>query len=476
MSITLRPYQQAAVDAVRSEIGDQLRAGLKASAILESPTGSGKTAMSAFIADSAVKKGGSVAFICHRKELIDQTALTFDKVGLDYGFLASGYEERAARVQICSIGTLARRVDRISAPTLCIWDECHHVGAKTWAETRETWVDSIHLGLTATPQRLDGKGLGHWFNALVPGPSVKELMRDGYLSTWDGYAPVTPKLAGIHMRGGDYARGELESALDVGSILGGIVDNWKKLADGRKTIGFAITVDHSEHIVQAFRDAGVRAQHLDAKTPKVDRRKHLQAFARGEIEVLFNVELFGEGFDLAANSGMDVNIEAVILARPTASLGLHLQQVGRALRPKPEPAIILDHAGNMIRHGYPEEERSWSLDDKEVQQSEPSMKICQFCFAIIARHLDACPYCGSAFPKAPPREIDVVEGTLERIASGALTAEKLKLELFERRRAVTRARSLADLKRLQQERGLPEGWAEDVMRRRVEQAQEGRRF
>lgn len=473
MMIKLRRYQQIAISDVRIEIGKQIKAGVKPSVLLESPTGSGKTAMAAFIAQSTVAKGGTVAFVCHRRELIDQTALTFDKVDLDYGYLASGYERKASKIQICSVGTLVNRVAHIEAPTVVIWDEAHHVGAKTWSDIRGEWSDSTHIGLTATPQRLDGKGLGRWFNALVPGPSVKQLMVDGFLSTFDAYAPVNIDASKFHKRGGDYVRSDMESALDHGQILDGIVKNWKQLASDRKTIGFAISCNHSKHIVQTFLDAGVRAAHLDAKSSKIERFNQLRAFAKGEIEVLFNVELFGEGFDLAANSGMDVNIEAVILARPTASLGLHLQQVGRALRPKPQPAIILDHSGNLLRHGFPEDEREWTLEDRELQPVS-QRKICKFCFAIVPKHVRVCPECGAVIPKSErEREITIVEGSLEKIASGELTAEQLRLELREHRRAVIRAKSFAALLRIQESRDLPSGWAQQVVDRRAKQ---GRRF
>lgn len=459
--IQLRPYQEAAIEGVRSAIRGQIQAGRAPSVILESPTGSGKTAMAAFMAQrNLTKPKGSVAFVVHRRELVDQTALTFEKVGLDFGFIASGYPRKRARIQICSVGTLANRIDVIEAPNLVVWDECHHVGAKTWADIRHAWASATHVGLTATPTRLDGKGLGAWFNEIVPGPRVSDLMAEGFLSTYDAYAPVDPSMKGIHKRGGDYARNELESALDTGEILGGIVEKWRELAAGKRTIGFAISVKHSEDIVARFQEAGIPSTHLDAQTPKEERRAKLRAFARGEIQVLWNVELFGEGFDLAANSGMDVNIEAVILARPTASLGLHLQQIGRALRPKPEPAIILDHAGNVLRHGFPDDPREWSLEDQEVKQGDTAgPKTCPSCFGLVPRHLMVCRLCGFVWPPSEGRQVAEVRGELVQLVSGAETAEQLQLEL-QRRRA--KAGSLESLRRVEASRGLPAGWADAV--------------
>lgn len=451
MSISMRPYQEAAIQDVRASISRQIKAGKTPSLILTAPTGSGKTAMASFMTESHVQKGGTVYFVCHRRELIDQTSGTFDKVGIKHGLIASGYNANRRRpVQVCSVGTLINRLDQIATPSLVIWDECHHVGAKTWATIRERWSKSIHVGLTATPQRLDGKGLGSWFNELVLGPTVSDLIENGFLSSYEIYAPVTPTT--FHKRAGDFVKSEMEAALGKGEIMGGIVEQWAKRAKGLKTIGFAVSVKHSEAIVDAFRSAGIKAAHLDAKSAPWTRRAVLQSFARGEVEVLFNVDLFGEGFDLAANSGMDVTIESVILARPTASLGLHLQQVGRALRPKAKPAIILDHAGNTVRHGFPDDLRLWSLEDSELSEKAPATKICPSCFAVVRPHIMVCPHCGHVWQPSKSREIVEVEGDLVKLERGG-----------KRDRESETRTHLAHLKRIELQRGLPDGWAESTL-------------
>ena len=475
--IQLRPYQEHCIENVRAELRRLKADGAAQSCILESPTGSGKTAMAAYMAlGGATGKPPTVAFICHRRELIDQTALTFDQVGLDYGYIAAGFDRTSARVQICSVGTLTNRVHDIPAPDIVIWDECHHVGARTWSEIRHAWGDAIHIGLSATPARLDGKGLGSWFNALVPGPKVADLMAEGFLSTYDAYAPVVPNMKGVKKRAGDFAKGEMESTLNDGEILGGIVENWVKLAKGLKTIGFAISVKHSQAIVEAFCEAGIPAAHLDAKSSKDQRRSQLQAFARGEIHVLFNVDLFGEGFDLAANSGMDVTIEAVILARPTASIGLHLQQIGRALRPKEAPAVVLDHAGNIVRHGFPDDPREWSLEDKEIKQSDTGPKQCPRCYFLVARHKMLCPQCGFVWPEPEERKVTIIEGELEQIRSGKLTAAQLEQDLKHKRAEVAQTRSLDGLLRIQKSRNLPDGWAQRIFEARRSAAPPRRRL
>lgn len=472
--IKLRPYQQAVLDAVRRSIATQGPEG--ASVVIESPTGSGKTAMAAFIAESTLSKGGSLAFICHRQELIDQTALTFDQVGIPYAFIANGYPRQPSRVKICSVGTLVRRAAKIPPPTVVVWDECHHLGARTWSKVHAAWARSTHVGLSATPQRLDGTGLHRWFSEIVHGPPVATLIEQGYLSRYRAYAPTVPDISGVHQRAGEYRRRELELAVGQGEILGDIAGHWQRLAPGRKTIAFAVSVKHSAGIVEAFRAAGVSAAHLDAKTPKPERRHTLQRFARGEIEVLSNVELFGEGFDLAANAGLDCTVEGVILARPTMSVGLHLQQVGRALRPKDEPAVILDHAGNCVRHGLPDEPRTWSLEDRPKGEGEGrevpcTVRMCGECYAVVSIDCTHCPYCGAVLP-VKGRAVKELEGDLQEIDQAEM------LEARRRRRSrqeVGRAQSLEALRELAKARGYRPGWAEHVWRGRQGQSYSRRR-
>ena len=473
----LRPYQDEAIEAVKAELARQHRSGIPPSAILEAPTGAGKTAMASSMSLSATAKGSTVAFVCHRRELIDQTALTFERAGVEFGFIASGYERRDAPVQVCSVGTLVQRVEDIPAPNLLIIDECHHTGAKTWAKIKNAWASAWCVGLTATPCRLDGKGLGSWFNAIVPGPMIKDLMANKYLSYYDAWVPEgAPDMSKVKKLAGDYSKKHAESVLDVGEVLGNAPKHWRKYALGKKTVGFGITVKHCEHLVQAFRDDGIKAEVLNAKTPKAKRRTILRDFARGEFDVLYNVDLFGEGFDLSANSGLDVSIEAVILNRPTASLGLHRQQVGRALRYKDFPAVILDLSGNIERHGLPDDEIEWSLEDHESGGVEPGGKICKGCRAVIPRHVMKCPLCGTIVDAVVQERVIVeVEGDLQQIISGAASAEEMERALKKKRLEVMRAESRSQLEKIRVSRRLPEGWVEEVLRLRASGQSQRRR-
>ena len=347
--------------------------------IIQAATGFGKTVIAAFMAKNASKKDKRLYFICHRAELVYQTHLTFNKVGIDHGFIASGFTpDYDQKIQICSIETLKRRLDKVPPPDICLWDEAHHTGAAGWAAVQAYYEKAFHIGLSATPWRLDGKGLGRWFDKMICGPSMAWLIENKFLSEYKIYAPSTPDLSGVHTRMGDFKQDELEAAVDNSVLVGNIVKHYLKYARGKKTILFAVSIKHSKRIVAEFKASGVRAVHLDGTTPKAERKQASILFAQGRIDVLCNVDLFGEGYDLAAQSGMEVNIEAAILARPTQSLSLFLQQCGRSLRYSLNKiAIILDHAGNTMRHGLPDDDRECHLKVKIRKRKKQLKQLCQ---------------------------------------------------------------------------------------------------
>jgi superfamily II DNA or RNA helicase len=414
MTITLRDYQIDCIDRTRQALR------IHRNVLLQAPTGSGKTAMASTMLQTAASKKKRGYFICHRRELVDQTAKTFDKVGIKYGYIAAGYPQNFYEpIQICSIDTLKNRLDKIPVPDLCVWDEAHHLGAAGWTRVHSHYSDAYHVGLSATPSRLDGTPLGDNFDSLIPGPAVAWLIEEGFLAEYKLYSIPGVDLSGLHTRMGDYVTAEAEQAMDKPTITGNIIQHWKKYANGRKTIGFAVSVAHSKHIVEQFVEAGIRAIHLDGKTPKEERRRLLQDFARGKYQVVFNVGLFAEGFDIAANSGMDVTIGCVIDAAPTQAVGAWLQRCGRTLRPQDEPAIILDHAGN-IKHGLPCQERKWTLAgrdkatrSKDDDEASVMIKQCPKCYHCHTPAL-ACPDCGHVY-EIKSRKINEQEGELQEI-------------------------------------------------------------
>jgi DNA repair protein RadD len=411
VTFQLRPYQDEMIARIRGELR------LHNSVLCQAPTGAGKTALAAFMLGSASKRQKRSFFICHRAELVEQTAATFEKVGIEYGVIAAGFPLNPMQpVQICSIDTLKGRINRYQPPDLVVWDECHHTAAAGWKRVKDAYSAAKHVGLSATPERLDGKGLDELFDALVPGPSVKWLIDQGYLSKYRAFSPPGPNMAGVHSRMGDYVRGENEAAMDKPTITGDAIKHYIRYAAGKSAVAFCVSVKHSQHVAASFRAAGIVAAHLDGSMDKTERKRIVQAFRRREIQVLCNVDLFGEGFDLPS-------LECSILLRPTQSLSLYLQQVGRCLRPDAgkEYALILDHAGNIARHGLPDDDREWSLEGRKKKKSGASeslepMRQCPKCYAS-HRPTPKCPECGHVYTvieRAPEQvEGDLVEVDLD---------------------------------------------------------------
>lgn len=451
--------------AFQHEIIDKVRAGLKLhrALMLQSPTGSGKTVMSSIMVSGALKKGGRPWFICNRDYLVEQTSLTFSSMGISHGIIAAGRRFNPyAMCQVCSIDTLKNRLARIPAgcfPTVLFVDEAAHSAAGGWAKVLE-WgalVGAKIVGLTATPERLDGRALNPPYEAIVPGPSVSWLIERGYLSRYRAFAPTAPPLDDLKSRGGDYAPEAVAEVMDKPTLTGDIVGHYLRLATGKRAVYFCASIAHSQHVAEAFTAAGVPARHVDGTTPSHERKAAAVALADGHIQVLTNVGLLSEGFDLSAQAGRDVTIECVGLLRPTKSLSLYLQQVGRALRKKPDAAVILDHAGNIEAHGLPDDDRVWTLDGrkKAEQKAEVAVTVCKHCFATYRAVLRTCPECGAEKPTAAlvPRAVSVGDGELAEVDPAEMRQRRLKQE-----HACKTVLELADVGRA---RGYakPEAWA-----------------
>lgn len=474
----LRPYQSDLFTRAMAALGTHRRV------LVQCPTGGGKTVIATATALSVGELHQRVWFICHRAELVHQTSLTFAKAGVAHSFIAAGRPfDPDALVHICSIDTLKARIDKLGIrPDLAIWDECHHVGAAGWTRVMEAMPEAYHVGLSATPCRLDGTGLDTHFDELVRGPSVAWLIEQGYLSPYRVFAPSSPDLKGVRTLGGDYVASQAEKAMTP-KLTGDAIEHWKKHAPGLRTVVFATSIAHSEAIARAFNDAGIAAAHLDGNTSPVVRAELISRFADGELQVLTNVALFGEGFDLSAIAGRDVTIDCVILLRPTQSLSLYLQMVGRALRPAPgKVAIILDHAGNALRHGLPDDERLWTLKgrDKKAASDEdmgpPPPVTCLDCFMQVRRPTPLhCPHCGAVLlvPKELPRmtkgqlaelkraELEAARRAREEArAKKAAEKEARAAKALAEAREVRECKTLEDLKALGKRRGYHPAWAQ----------------
>jgi superfamily II DNA or RNA helicase len=445
----LRGYQQQAIDDLRNAY----RAGAKAP-LLCLPTGGGKTIIFSAIANSAAARGKHVLILVHRRELLHQASRKLTDIGLDHGLIAAGIPATDHPVRIASVQTLVRRLSRMDwQPSLIIIDEAHHASAGSWDRVLCHWPDAYRLGVTATPCRLDGRGLASAFDQLVLGPSVADLISAGFLSPARIYAPpVIADLAGLRRRAGDYAADQAATAMDRPTVTGDAIGHYQRLAQGQRAIAFCCSIDHAAHVTAAFNTAGIRAAALLGNTP--DRDAVVAGFDAGSVQILVTVDVVSEGFDIPAAS-------CAILLRPTQSLGLYLQQVGRVLRPAPgkQAAVILDHVGNVHRHGFPDDHREWTLEEgarRATGTAAPSVRTCPECFAAF-KPAPICPACGAACAPIKSRKIQQLAGELTE-----LRREAVRQRIEERtalRRQQQTARTLPQLLALAKERGYSPGWA-----------------
>jgi len=438
----LRGYQTRAIDDLRAAY----RAGARAP-LLCLPTGGGKTIIFSAIAQSAVARGRKVLILVHRRELLHQASRKLTAIGVDHGLIAAGVPTSDQPVQVASVQTLVRRLAAMTwQPSLIIIDEAHHAAAGSWDRVLRHWPDAFRLGVTATPCRLDGRGLSSAFDHLVIGPSVADLIFWGFLSASRIYAPpVMADLTGIRKRAGDYAADQAADAMNRPTVTGDAIAHYQRLAAGQQAIAFCCSIDHANAVCSAFTAAGIHAATLLGNTP--DRDQIVAAFGDGTLQILVTVDVVSEGFDIPAAS-------CAILLRPTQSLGLYLQQVGRVLRPSPgkSTALVLDHVGNVTRHGFPDDDRDWTLADgvrRNAAASAPSVRTCPECFAAF-KPAPQCPVCSAVCAPIKSRVIREMAGELTELRREAVRAAK---------RDQGRARTLPELLALAKQRGYSPGWA-----------------
>jgi superfamily II DNA or RNA helicase len=440
----LRPYQNQLTNDIRGAFGSGANRPLAVS-----PTGSGKTVLFSYITSQVLKRGSRVIIIAHRREILDQISATLKRVGVPHGFIQAGKSASTQPAMVASIQTLARRLDTIPAPDLVIIDEAHHSVSKSYVQMFAAWPTAKFIGVTATPERLDGKGLGVMFDRMVMGPSVQWLIDNGFLAQPVYYAPrEVVDLSQVHTIAGDFDRSETEEIVDTPRITGDAVTHYVRFCNRQRAVAFCISVAHAQHVADTFNSCGIPSASIDGTLDPEVRKQRVDDLTAGKILVLTSCELISEGFDLPA-------VNAAILLRPTQSLSMHLQQVGRALRPYPGKAnaIILDHVGNCLRHGLAEQERDWDLSGREKRLKKSSLvetKQCSKCFAIFSGTV--CPQCGSQREIAA-REIEEVDGELQRLSIEDISKKR------EERREEGKCKTLDDFRALAKQRGYKLGWA-----------------
>lgn len=461
---TLRPYQSDAIQGLRSAFRDGNR-----SPLLVMPTGAGKTVCFSYLSARLRDADKRVVILVHREELIEQVSSTLQAFGVPHGIISAGTPyDRRYTIHAASVFTLARRMDVVEVPDYVICDEAHHaIAGSSWGNVIDQWRERNNalrlIGVTATPERLSGEGLGATFDTMVLGPTTAELIALGALSPYRLFAPrQAVDLSGVGVRGGDFVRSASAAAMDKPAIVGDVLGHYRRHCDGAPSVAFCVSIEHAQHVADSFRAAGYRSQSIDGKMDKITRRSLVSDFQRGALNVLTSCDLISEGFDCPG-------IVGAILLRPTWSLALYLQQVGRALRTAPgkDSAIILDHVGNNARHGLPDDPRTWSLlgrDDvrgkKKRDPDDPACRQCQACYAISPAAASKCRDCGAPFPVVA-RKVEERAGELSEV------------EVAMARRAALQdqasAQTLEALITLGQRRGMknPRGWAGHILQARA---------
>lgn len=444
---------------------------------LQLPTGGGKTVVASHLIQKLLGAGKKVLFLVHLKELIEQTAKTLVKENIFFGIINPDYPFKPSQqLYLASVQTLIRRKEKINfVPDWIIFDEFHHAVSNSNQELLSYYHKlnpSLRLtGLTATPRRLDGKGLAAVADAIVCGKQTSWLMENNFLSKYRMFLPPNDiDFSKVHILGGEYKLDEVDSAVQGSNVFGSAVSHYLDYVNGEQALVFCTSITASMKIQAMFADAGVVAAHLDGGMSKHERSHVVERFSMGEIKVLTNCSLISEGFDVPA-------CNAVFLLRPTQSLSLYLQQIGRGLRRSPDgkECYIFDHVGNVDRHGFPDDDREWTLADspKKASNQEKKKQALVTCFDCGYQwranpKIRACPACGHA--KTPPKVEVILDVKLKEVKRSEADIAK---GLFSTKHNYTReevkkmrkeCKSQADWEALAEKLNYNKGWAAHQMK------------
>lgn len=458
--VALREYQSLSVDSLRGSFGR----GRKRP-VLVAPTGSGKTRIAAAVARLSLAKPrpdgkrSRVMFVAPRRKLVKQTAAAFAKLGLDVSLLMAGSPQRSTSdVIVASMQTLTSRIENgLPDVRLVIIDECHEstMGAVKTLVDAYTAQGVPCIGLTATPARGDGTGLGEVFDDMVCASNVAELTRLGHLVPVKYFAPSEPDLKGVKITAGDYNQKQLGERMTP--LIGDVVENWQRIANGQKTVVFTVTVANATALCDAFRAAGVAAEWISGETPDDEQERIFERHASGETLVLCNAQLLSFGWD-------SPSVTCCVLAKPTKSIANYLQMAGRVLRPADGKthATIIDHSGVVDRLGFVDDDFGWTLDGRAPAVENRSRKVekdpkpttCPCCKAL-HKPAPKCEYCGWSYP--PRAETpEMVAAKLEEIQRGERKAKaKTRKEMTQEERT----QIYAELMGYAQAHGKSIGWS-----------------
>lgn len=411
----LRDYQENMVYDIENSWNSGIR-----SICIQLPTGAGKTRVLRTIIDNHSLSKKVIYVIAHRKNLVQQLSDELTEIELQHGIIGARSPYIKYRVQVCSMQTLVRRIDKLPEPEIIIVDEFHHGRSKSYMQIFKTWAGAKVLGCTATPRRPDGKSLSDITQKLIIGPEPAELIERGFLSEFDYYAPNDVDMNGVHQRMGDFITSESAERVDKRKVTGSAIDHYRKYSDHKPAIVACVSIEHCLHVEKEFNDAGYKFKAIHSKMDDKEITNAMNGLRDGSINGLVNCDLISEGVDIPA-------VTTLIGLRPTNSEVIFLQQCGRVLRiaPNKNRAIILDHVGNFERHGMPDDHREWSLIGEQQRESHKSKyKRCPECLRVAPVSARQCPFCGFLWAEtAEPgsRIPEQVEGQLVKIGSTETT-------------------------------------------------------
>lgn len=478
--ITLRPYQEQAKVGVREALATH------SAVLLVAPTGAGKTVLFANIAQTAASRGFRVLILAHRDTLIKQASRKLMDCGVEHGIIMAAFTPHLrARVQVASVQTLVRRLEKVTqAFDLVVIDEAHLSAAKSY----RTIIDTLRqrnpklklLGVTGSPCRLDGKGLGieagGMYEVMVEAPNVRAMIDMAYLVRPDVYgAKKLVDLTGIKKVGSDYDQQALADVMDKPKLIGDAISHYQSLCPGVPAVAWCVSVAHAEHVAEQFNAAGVPALALSGEDDAAARERALAGLANGRVKVVTFAMLLVEGVDCPA-------IGAIIMLRPTMSLASYLQVIGRGLRPiyadgmpldtveqrraamlagpKGDCCYVLDHAGLWAKHGFADEDREWSLEGAPKRKGAPrkpgepplDVQQCPKCW-VVHDKAPECPKCGHIYEAG--RKVDAEDGELTKI-----TPEMKAVMAAARKKQIQKAKTLEELQAIGRAFGYSEKWAE----------------
>ena len=411
--------------------------------LAQAPTGAGKTVV---MSRTVQNVSGATVSIAHRAELVSQISRALAKSGIYHRIIGADsvvkfcitrhieefgktFHDDHAKDAVAGVKTILKRADDLLQwrHGVQVWniDEAHHVvPSNQWGTAVDLFPNAFGLGFTASPFRADRQPLGRIhggvFDCMVKGPTMRQLIEQGYLSDYRLIAPtmsIDRDAIPVSQSTGELNQVTMRKVAEQSTIVGDMVENYLRFASGKSAIGFVVDIEAAKETARRFCEAGVKAVAISGKTPDTVREDAVKRFERRQIDVLINVDLFGEGFDVPG-------VEVVMMGRPTESLGLYMQQFGRALRVAPgKPCgIIIDHVGNWKRHGLPDQNRVFSLEIDErgrPRNTDPDlipMRRCLSCFSTYQALTRTCPYCGYYDEPAARNGPEFVDGDLTELS------------------------------------------------------------